>query len=40
LGALFLVGFAALFVWQIGGFVKRNTPRTYSFDRLPEALLP
>jgi hypothetical protein len=40
LGALFLVGFAALFVWQIGGFVKRNRPRTYTFDRLPEALLP
>jgi len=23
-GALFLVGFAALFAWQIGGFVARN----------------
>ena len=39
-GALFLVGFAALFTWQIGGFVKRNQPRTYSFDDLPKALLP
>jgi hypothetical protein len=39
-GALFLVGFAALFTWQIGGFVKRNRPRNYSFDHLPEALLP
>jgi hypothetical protein len=39
-GALFLVGFAALFTWQIGGFVKRNRPRSYSFDHLPEALLP
>ena len=39
-GALFLVGFAALFAWQIGGFVGRNRPRTYTFDRLPEALLP
>jgi hypothetical protein len=39
-GALFLVGFAALFTWQIGGFVKRNRPRGYSFDHLPEALLP
>ncbi|MGB8402391.1 hypothetical protein [Bradyrhizobium sp.] len=39
-GALFLVGFAALFVWQIGGFVKRNRPRTYGFDHLPAALLP
>jgi hypothetical protein len=39
-GALFLLGFAALFTWQIGGFVKRNRPRSYSFDHLPEALLP
>jgi len=39
-GALFLVGFAALFTWQVGGFVKRNRPIGYSFDRLPVALLP
>jgi hypothetical protein len=39
-GALFLAGFAALFGWQIGGFVRRNRPRTYTFDHLPEALLP
>lgn len=39
-GALFLVGFAVLFGWQIGGFVARNRPRIYTFDRLPEALLP
>ncbi len=39
-GALFLVGFAALFGWQIGGFISRNRPRTYTFDRLPQALLP
>ena len=39
-GALFLVGFTALFGWQIGGFIRRNRPRTYSFDHLPEALLP
>jgi hypothetical protein len=39
-GALFLVGFAALFAWQVGGFVKRNRPRAYSFDQLPQALLP
>src|SRR5712671_5350062 len=29
-GALFLVGFAALFAWQIGGFVRRNRPRAYT----------
>jgi hypothetical protein len=39
-GALFLVGFAALFAWQVGGSIRRNRPRTYTFDRLPQALLP
>ncbi len=39
-GALFLVGFAALFAWQVGGFVGRNRPLVYSFDHLPKALLP
>lgn len=39
-GALFLVGFALLFNWQIGGFIRRNKPVTYAFDHLPEALLP
>lgn len=39
-GALFLVGFAALFGWQIGGFIWRNKPRTYTFEGLPETLLP
>jgi hypothetical protein len=39
-GALFLVGFAALFGWQVGGFIRRNRPLTYSFDHIPEALLP
>jgi hypothetical protein len=39
-GALFVVGFAALFVWQVGGFIRRNRPMIYGFDHLPEALLP
>jgi hypothetical protein len=39
-GILFLLGFAALFVWQVGGFVRRNRPQTYTFDHLPEPLLP
>lgn len=39
-GALFLVGFAGLFAWQIGGFVTRNRPISYTFDRLPEKLMP
>ncbi|WP_426441784.1 hypothetical protein [Bradyrhizobium genosp. P] len=40
IGALFLVGFALLFTWQVGGFVTRNRPRRYSFDHLPDTLLP
>lgn len=39
-GALFLVGFAALFAWQIGGFMRRNRPRGYTLDALPEDVLP
>jgi len=39
-GVLFLIGFAALFAWQVGGFIARNRPLTYSFDDLPKALLP
>lgn len=39
-GALFIVGFAALFAWQVGGFIWRNRPLAYVFDRIPEKLLP
>jgi hypothetical protein len=39
-GAAFLVGFAALFAWQVGGFVRRNRPVTYKFEHIPERLLP
>jgi hypothetical protein len=39
-GALFLIGFAALFAWQVGGFIARNRPLTYTFDDLPKPLLP
>lgn len=39
-GALFIVGFAVLFGWQIGGFIQRNRPQSYTFDHLPQALLP
>src|ERR1700730_13101 len=37
-GALFLVGFAALFGWQIGGFITRNRAPTHTFDDLPKTL--
>jgi hypothetical protein len=39
-GAAFILGFAALFAWQIGGFIHRNRPLAYTFDSLPEKLLP
>jgi len=39
-GVLFLIGFAALFGRQIGGFLRRNRPRTYTLDHVPAALLP
>ena len=39
-GGLFLVGFAALFGWQVGGFIRRNRPLTYGLDHIPQALLP
>jgi membrane protein CcdC involved in cytochrome C biogenesis len=39
-GMLFIVGFAALFVWRVGGFMRRNQPRSYSFDRVPRGMLP
>jgi hypothetical protein len=39
-GALFVVGFTALFAWQVGGFIRRNRPMAYGFDHLPDALLP
>jgi hypothetical protein len=39
-GALFLIGFAVLFAWQVGGFIRRNRPQVYTFGALPAALLP
>lgn len=37
---LFLLGFFALLVWQLGGFFKRNFPRRYTLDRIPRDVLP
>lgn len=39
-GALFLVAIAIWFIWTIGGFIRRNRPCGYTFDKLPDALLP
>jgi hypothetical protein len=37
---VFIVGFAALFGLQIGGFIRRNKPRNYTFGDVPADLLP
>ncbi len=37
---LFLAGFFALLLWQLGGFFKRNLPRRYTLDAVPADLLP
>ncbi len=37
---LFLAGFFALLLWQIGGFFRRNRPRRYNADAIPEDILP
>jgi hypothetical protein len=39
-GIVFILGFTALFGWQIGGFIRRNKPRRYTFEALPKELLP
>lgn len=39
-GALFLLALAALFAWQIGGFMRRNKPCIYTPDAPPPQLLP
>jgi len=39
-GVVFIIGFGALFGWQIGGFIRRNRPRSYTFDTVPNDLLP
>jgi hypothetical protein len=37
---LFLLGFLALLVWQIGGFFGRNRPLRYEAGAVPERVLP
>lgn len=39
-GALFVVAFAALFIWQAGRFMRRNRPRRYTADQVPDDLVP
>jgi len=39
-GALFLLALAAVFAWQIGGFMRRNKPCRYTADHPPSQLVP
>jgi hypothetical protein len=39
-GALFVVGFLALFLWRFGTYFSRNRPGTYRPDALPQRLMP
>jgi hypothetical protein len=39
-GAAFVGFFLALFLWQSGGYFRRNRPGRYSPEDLPERLLP
>jgi hypothetical protein len=38
-GIVFIIGFSALFAWQINGFLRRNRPRAYTFENVPADLL-
>lgn len=39
-GGAIVAGFLVLFVWQLGGFFRRNRPGRYRPEALPAALLP
>lgn len=39
-GAAFVGAFLALFLWHGGNYLRRNLPRTYRPDALPDDLLP
>ena len=39
-GALFIAGIMAVFLWQTGGFLRRNKPGTYRPEALPPQALP
>jgi hypothetical protein len=39
-GALFVGGFLALFLWQVGTFFRRNRPHSYRAEAMPRAVLP
>lgn len=40
LGAAFIAGMLAIFLWQTGGFLRRNKPDTYTPEQVPPRVLP
>lgn len=40
MAVVIIAGFATLFAWQMGTFLRRNRPGTYRADALPPQLLP
>jgi hypothetical protein len=39
-GAVFVVIFLGVFLWQAGTFFRRNRPGTYAPDALPSLVMP
>lgn len=39
-GVVFVLGFAGFFGWHVSGFIRINKPRSYTFDNVPQDLLP
>jgi len=39
-GAAFLAAILAVFLWQMGGFLRRNKPDTYASEQVPPRVLP
>lgn len=40
LGAAFVAGMLGIFLWQTGGFLRRNKPGVYTPDQIPAHALP
>jgi len=40
LGAAFVAGMLGIFLWQTGGFLRRNKPGVYAPDQIPAHALP
>jgi hypothetical protein len=38
--AAFIAGLLAVFLWQTGGFLRRNKPDTYTPEQVPSRVLP